>query len=768
MSTATSVSTSVPTRDAQAAGNARHVETILREIESLPTLPAIATRLLSLTADSETHLRQVVELITADPTLTAKVLSLCSRLGRGVNASTFTVERAVQLLGFNAIRTAVLSVSVFELYGPDTPTPPPDQTPTGDDDELGTFHLADFWWHSLAVAVAAEQLAHSRRQDPDVNADEAFVCGLLHDIGELALHHVLPQAMRRVIELTNLNQGNIAEFERRVIGLDHHTAGKRLAEQWRLPHLIQDCVWLHGSPFDMLPELEHRRMVGIVSLADALVRRHHIGYSGNHQTRTDISTLARELGVSDQTLEQVGLDLHERLEHHARALGLSEAPSPRLLLGSIQKANQELGRLNAALQRRTQAAARQGRLLEAIASFHNASEPCRNVEDVIERVASSAISALGPGPYAMLYEVEPRRQWLYAQYNAEGRHVRSETFAPPREAPALEQLDAAEPASLNAMSMLPWLADYLGEAFDVRTVRLLPLGCGWGTAAVLIHQCDALPPWRELTALTLTWGGAIAAAKQHAGARRLGEQLAESNRALAEAQDQLLQTQALAKLGEMAAGAAHEMNNPLAVISGRSQLLAQRLSSGSEEHRAAAVIAEQSHRLSDLISSLHLLAELPEPDRRHTDVRKLLETIVQQVRDALPPATEPPPISMQWRHDLPVVPIDPDLVGKAVKELLLNAVQAAPKSCVHLSARTDSRGRTLTIQVSDDGMGMAEHVLEHAMDPFFSSKPAGRRTGLGLPRAQQYAKAHGGTVDLRSAANSGTVATLTLPLDCEQ
>ena len=283
----------------------RRIELILRQIDALPTLPAVATRLLALTSDDDSSGKEVTQLIQSDPSLTAKVLSLCKTADKGVRSDVLTIDRAVVLLGFNAIRNAVLSVKVMEVFGGtvdgdlDSPMaggrlsrdPQADAT-----DPAPGMDRRGFWMHSLAVAIAAEQIAKAHR-DPELPADEAFVCGLLHDMGKLALDHVLPRSYARVVELSEINRGDIAEVERKVVGLDHHTAGKRLAEQWNLPLRLQDSIWLHGSPFDTLPKVEHRRLVGLVKLADAVVRDRHVGYSGNYRPagvrRTHRKTRAR-------------------------------------------------------------------------------------------------------------------------------------------------------------------------------------------------------------------------------------------------------------------------------------------------------------------------------------------------------------------------------------------------------------------------------------------------------------------------------------------
>ena len=749
----------------------RRAELILRQIDSLPTLPSVAMRLLSLTADRETHARQVVELVNSDPALTSKVLALCRRADTAVRSDVVTIEQAVVLLGFSAIRNAVLSVNVVELFAPPTSTDAgtmhgeadPDGRPRG-------FDRVGFWQHCLAVAILAESLAAEQTTAQKVPADEAFVCGLLHDVGKLALDDILPKSLARVIELTDLNQGNIAEFERRVIGLDHHTAGKRLAEQWQLPHRLQDSIWLHGSPYEMLPKLAHRRLVGLVGLADLLVRQHHIGYSGNHVIKQDADQLAEALGLSPERIPVLLTRLYDELAQRSKLMGLQATPSRQMFMTSIQQANAALGRLNSTLERRSHKAAHQSLVLSAITSFHAAATPCRCVEDVLNGVAASASSALGAGFYALLYQMEDgndaERAWLTCQYGHQFEPLRSELVEPPPHAPDLRALDARQPVALDLMGILPWVMDSLVDAPDLREVRLLPLACGWGTAAVLLHDRHELPPWEQLTALTGTWGAAVAAAGQHDGARRLGEDLAEANVALAEAQDKLLHVESMARLGEMAAGAAHEMNNPLAVISGRAQLLTTNLPPGTKLRRAAETIVEQADRLSDLITSLKLFADPPQPQRWPTDVGAMLQEVIGRIRGQLSEQEAVVLSSLQVQNSvLPEVHVDGDQVGQAVAELLLNALQSKPKTAVSIAARLDQERARLVITVTDDGLGMDGHTLSHAMDPFFSAKRAGRRVGLGLARARQYAVGHDGGIELRGSPDRGTVATLTIGLD---
>ena len=755
---------------------AERVELILHQLHVLPTLSPIATRLLQLTSDDGADVRDVVALIESDPALTAKVLSLVRRSNRGVSSHVETVDRAVVMLGFETVRGAVLSLEVYRLFplrDDDTDEPddacqrtdlaadgnpssglgPPDREADRTASRLMRTRL---WLHCIAVAAASELLVEASGRRLAMLRPEAFVCGLLHDLGKLALDRILPRSFAQAMELADRHMTGIAEMERRVIGLDHHTAGKRLAEQWKMPHVLQDVMWLHGQPYETLPDLPHRKMIGLISLADAIARWQHIGCSGNHAGPGDLALLCRHIDLDPAVLDEVVPRLHEAVETRSTILGLNDAPSRRLFIESITRANRALGRINEALDRRSRLAVQQERVLRAISTFHEDVAPGQSLMSVCGQVVASAAREWGSGYFAVLCPVPQSESWQICQFSADGRPLRTQVVEPPPgTADELGTLDDDMQVSVGMLSLLPWLSEFLGDANDVRRVRLLPLRCGRGLPAILVHDRDLsqLGFTRvQLLAICETWASAIAASRQHEGAKRLGEQLAESNRILTETQSKLARTQLMAALGELAAGAAHEMNNPLTVISGRSQVLAMQLP--DRRHRKMAEqIVEQAHRLSDLITSLHLFAEPPSPNRATVN---LPEVIGRAVRAARQRKDSSIPINVRLPGSLPVVEIDQDQICLALFELIVNALEADGTSNVGVAAQIDQDDGRLVITVTDDGSGMSASTLSHAFDPFFSEKPAGRQPGLGLARAQRLVDAHGGTIEIDSRKKQGT------------
>ena len=214
-------------------------------------------------------------------------------------------------------------------------------------------------------------------------------------------------------------------------------------------------------------------------------------------------------------------------------------------------------------------------------------------------------------------------------------------------------------------------------------------------------------------------------------------------------------------VGEMAAGAAHEMNNPLAVISGRSQLLASQLSD-PKARASAHLIHEQSHRLSAIITELMDFAKPEPPNPRQAELAEIVDRAVHEAKMHNDPADRRIEVTM---GDVPLVVIDPGQVAAALTEVIENAIHATDEQTgvVEIHAAYDPYSSRVVLTVTDNGCGMDENTVKRAFDPFFSAKPAGRRRGLGLAKSLRWIEASGGSIRLESGAGRGTRSIILLP-----
>ncbi len=735
---------------------AQQVELVLQQIDHLPTLSPIAQRVLRLGSAAEADLIDIVRIIQSDPALTGRVLSMCQRAEHGLGDRVTTVERAVVMLGFEAVRAAILSVAVYDAMAGHT-------AQLEDRDGADGFRHEAFWRHCVSTACAADEIARAHKH-LRVSPDEAFVSGLLHDLGKLALELVLPRTYGKVMRLAEERGLSAGAAAQRVIGIDHHTAGKRLAEHWNLPLTIQDSMWLYGQPPEGMAELRNKALVGVVSAAHRLVRALHLGWSGECDALPDIARTAQQYGLKAEKIHEIGVGLHEAVSSRCADLGLDAPHSPVLLLDSISQANAWLGRAHARLEKQADTAWRCESTLKAIARFHADQGSGRGLVSTIGAAGRSAASAFSAGRMAVLMKQNPGDPWRLSWLSPGGELVNAATLTEPegtdRVSRTLAELCPRLDAPLTLTPLEGWLSSTLQEKLGViDAVRVVPLTPGRiedAPAVSLLHNGDAAH--EHQSALIGAWAAAVAAAARHDSSRRLGERLAEANRALSAAQDRLAESDAMVRLGQMSAGAAHEMNNPLTVISGRAQLL---LDAAADEsvRSAAGAIVESSHRLSDLITALHVFADPPTPETENVRLGALLRGVAQSIRDRLGSGAD---LTTNLSGAPAEARLDAGLVARILAELVGNAVETG--SPVTLGVRVDPLDDCLVFEVIDRGPGLSDRALRHAFDPFFSEKPAGRQPGLGLTRARRLSELLHGTLHLANTRDGGAVATLSLPV----
>jgi HD-like signal output (HDOD) protein/signal transduction histidine kinase len=735
--------------------DAAQIELILSQIDSLPTLPVVAMRLLEITTSPETSTPEVARLIESDQTLAARVLSVTSCAAMGQKAD--TVQRAVSLLGFNGVRSLVLSIQVFETFS------------HRQEKHASQFDRVGFWKHSLAVACAARLLAEyaeDKERSHWPKPEEAFVCGLVHDVGKVALDAVFPKTYERVVAAVDASHGNIGDVEQEVFGLDHTAAGRRLAVHWALPGAINECIWLHHHlPASTPSQIEYPDHVRLVQFADRLARHMRVGYSGNYRFEQPLETTAREMGFADEVVDRVTAELPELIESRATMIGLDTLTSKALYQEALAEANVELARVNTSLAQTNHRLEQRAICFDAVRTLTAGLSDEPTHEDVC-KAALRAIKILhGEGPVALLGCSERRGITFLAGLTQAAEQVQLDL---------LPQVSGEDRDRLNELAAAWWPTSMLPASFRDRLGGLAggsPAWCWpirqhdrfWG-GIVVFGKAPPADGKESYAALSDGIGVWLSNAEAATAAQKLNEELVEMNRRLVASRAEVARMRSLSMIGAMAAGAAHELNNPLAVISGRAQLL-KGDAHGEVVQNAADLISKNAHRASEIVSELMEFAKPtpPEPttwslcgllgDLRRTWIEKGVFTEKQFL--------------LYLSDQLPDIRADASQIKKLFDEVIRNAAEAmqqtdSPVLSINCSGHvTDER---VVIEVTDNGRGMSAAVLEEALTPFFSHRTAGRGRGLGLSRAARYAEINNARMRLTSRENEGTVVLIELPI----
>ncbi len=248
--------------------------------------------------------------------------------------------------------------------------------------------------------------------------------------------------------------------------------------------------------------------------------------------------------------------------------------------------------------------------------------------------------------------------------------------------------------------------------------------------------------------------------------RDLAERLAETNRRLEQAQAEARRSERLAALGQLSAGLAHEIRNPLGVIKGSAEMLTQKLQASDELARElAGYISTEVNRLSALVTEFLDFARPLHAQPHPADLTALLDRVLQVVASRF--AGKPIHVERHYASGLPLVPLDESLCEQAFLNLVQNAYEAMEDHggmlLVEVKPATQNDRPGVELRLTDTGPGVPDELREEIFNPFVTTKKTG--VGLGLSIVSKIVDGHGGTIHVENAPTGGAAFTLFFPLD---
>lgn len=205
--------------------------TILQSDE-LPTLPTVASQLITLTSREDTTLADIASLVAQDISISAKILKVSNSAFYSFPQQIGSIKQAVSILGINAVRSLVLSFSFLTIKG---------------SKQKSHFDFKKFWERSLASAVASRLILENVK---GADTEQIFISGLLQNLGELILAKVLPEKYDQVLAAVLDNQYDLLAAEEAVFGMNHTVVGTEIAKSWGFPAILVEPILYHHAPLE--------------------------------------------------------------------------------------------------------------------------------------------------------------------------------------------------------------------------------------------------------------------------------------------------------------------------------------------------------------------------------------------------------------------------------------------------------------------------------------------------------------------------------------
>jgi len=736
------------------AAASRKVELAAGELEALSVPPCVAVQYLTRILQGRFCAGSLADIAPCEPALAARILSLGQRCPAAPAGQRHAIHLVLDRLDADEVRDALLGLKVsagFEIeFGQNQPASPV---------------RTDLIVHSVAVAICARRIVEACQ--PALDPHMAYSAGLLHDIGKLALQDIMPKSLAAIVQEAEATGSSLYVVEQKHLGTHHAMLGKQLARKWRLPDPITTAIWLHhSSAVTALEGLPETAVARIVWAADHVARHVGIGRSGSFDPPERLSAVAKAIEADVEALARIADSLSQEVTSKVEALGLT-MPN---------------------------AAAKYCDAIQAVAAKLSARQTALGVEERDLKMASSYLDFareflgdVGPSAGAIAIAESLARRWQrffqtgsVCLYLAGGTptgaidtivvealgHSHRMVLEAPENRPVVPRPIAERFAVADAQDHIDWLVEQVDVDLDLGRTKLVPLLCDGRAVAIMAFELNypgdaALFAEKFQTAASMAGavlGLAMAKEKQTRFSERLVRAMSDAKPAV----EPKSVESPIEALAEMAAGVAHELNNPLSVISGRAQLLAE--SEADEERKQD--LQQIQDNVSDATGVIDDLMAFAEPSKP----RPAATAIHQIIEEALELAGQKSRVDHVNAQVQAVgadgeVYVDSAQVVSALANIISNALESYtdPSGPIKISVEPGTDG--VMLQVRDLGCGMDADTLRKATHPFFSAKPAGRKRGMGLAYAARLIQLNRGTLALASTPHQGTTATVTLPYE---
>lgn len=267
---------------------------IILNAKDLPAMPHVASKVLELAGNPETTAAKLQKVIQDDQAMAARILKIANSALYGCSRQIKTLTEAIVMLGFNTIRSLVVTSAARNMYLAEGKT-------------MGLKERL-LWEHSIGCAIACRILVTPRHP---MYAEEAFLAGLMHDIGKLVLNQYASDVFDQVVQEVYNEGRNFAAVERELLGFDHTEVGAMLVTKWKLSPVMEEAIRFHHTESEFSRD---RLILCYLDLANSLCKRQGIGFV--EAPDLDLVNLPsnKVLGLSAAELDVMAQQLGDTLE----------------------------------------------------------------------------------------------------------------------------------------------------------------------------------------------------------------------------------------------------------------------------------------------------------------------------------------------------------------------------------------------------------------------------------------------------------------------
>lgn len=687
----------------------------------LPAMPQIMARLLDLCHRDDLNLGDLATLISRDAGLVTRIFAIASSAIYQRRSRPVTLEQCLSLLGVSMVKIVVINESVMQAFSRFT--------------VLREVDLNRFWAHSLRCALLARELARKTSYD---NPDEAYLGGLLHDIGRLAMLVTAPDDYKLIFR-KYADGDELCALEQEQFGLNHAEVGAWLVEKWALDSFLGDCVLYHHEPAERI--VAAPALVKLVLLANQLV-----GQQEAKDAKPDWNLLLL-CGVAvkePQTLlDTVERELAAIADHFGIKLAV-EPPEPATpVMQTEQQAKDDM-----------QFATR----IQDILLVNKVLSDALKVEGLEFSLQAIALAM------KVLFNLDAI--FCFERTSANAECFRAKSLG--RQSTRISQLEFVRGRS----------ASMLARSLDLGPTLLLPENSGSQIIDDQILRAVGgvgvlLLPLRTLSSCVGVMVAAITTAEQVALLQERLPCLAHFGRLSAE---QLIATDKASLLAQSNPDAAgikqrvntliHEINNPLTIIRNYLTVLESENAGKGSAQPELAIVRDEVERISKMLRAAREDSNGSSGGVGKVQVNRVIDDLVTLFRGSIPSANNMD-IRVGLSSELPEIVSDRDKLKQLLVNLLKNAVEAMPKGGkLRLTSAPwhggDAGLSHIEICVEDTGPGLPQHVLS-SMYQQVVSKKGGEHQGVGLAVVGQLVHELNGLINCRSDQD-GTRFQILLPV----